>query len=538
MTKIIKFNEEARELLREGANTVANAVGVTLGPKGRLVVIEGSAGNPHSTKDGVSVAEAIDLDNPFKNMGAQMIKQAASKTAEVAGDGTTTATVLAQKMINRGLSLLKEGANPVELKAGMDFMVTKLVDEIKNISTKIDDDLEKIKHVATISANNDEAIGRLIAEAVAAVTTRGTISITESKNAETYVDLKIGMVYDRGFISPYMITNHEKNIVELENPKILVADCKISDMRQITPVLEQCHSKNQPILIIAEDIDGDALAIITENALRGALRIGVIKAPGHGQYRNGYLQDICVATGSSLCKNEGDVRRAYFASLGSASKVTIYKDKTIIIVDKERNDEIQRHVNTLTAQKLSLTIEESYLSSHYDDRIAKLVGGVAVIHVGGITEVEMKEKKDRVDDALRATQAAITEGVVPGGGLTYLMALRKVSDNESIFPVGKDDDFYKGYNIIGDALLMPITTIYENAGIKNSSEIVDRILCGEQESINAKTGKESDMVSDGILDPTMVTRIALENAASVAGMMLLTECVMINKPLGNGNSDN
>jgi chaperonin GroEL len=529
MSKIINFNTEAREALKKGVDALADAVKVTLGPKGRNVVIDRKFGAPHVTKDGVSVAKEIELEDPIENMGAQMVKEVASKTADIAGDGTTTATVLAQAIVKAGLQNVTAGANPMDLKRGIDKAVAQIIENIKTQSETVGSDFAKIKQVASISANNDELIGGLIADAMERVTTEGVITVEEAKGTETTVDVVEGMQFDRGYLSPYFVTNTEKMIADLENPFILIYDKKISNMKDILPVLEPVAQTGRPFLIIAEDVDGEALATLVVNRLRGSLKIAAVKAPGFGDRRKEMLEDIAILTGGTVISEERGftLEGATIDMLGTAEKVTIDKENTIVVNGSGEESAIQARVGQIKSQ-----IEQS--TSDYDkeklqERLAKLAGGVAVLYIGAATEVEMKEKKDRVDDALHATRAAVEEGIIPGGGTALVRAIEALDGFE-----GANTDETTGINIVRKAIEAPIRQISENAGIEGSI-VVQKIKEGTADfGFNAKTEEYENLLAAGIIDPTKVTRVALENAASIASMLLTTECVIVDKPMEEG----
>ncbi|PVX52040.1 chaperonin GroEL [Balneicella halophila] len=524
MAKEIKFNIEARDLLKDGVNALADAVKVTLGPKGRNVVIEKKFGAPHITKDGVTVAKEIELSDAYENIGAQMVKEVASKTGDDAGDGTTTATILAQSIVNVGLKNVTAGANPMELKRGIDKAVKEVVDYIKNSSEEVGDNFDKIKQVAKISANNDETIGSLIAEAMEKVKKEGVITVEEAKGTDTEVKVVEGMQFDRGYISPYFITEGEKMIAEMENPYILLYDKKISTMKDLMPVLEPAAQSGRPLVIIAEDVDGEALATLVVNRLRGSLKIAAVKAPGFGDRRKEMLEDLAVLTGGVVISEEKGMKLegATLDMLGEAEKVTIDKENTTVVNgggDKEAIDSRVSQIRTLIQNSTS-----DYDKEKLQERLAKLAGGVAVLYVGAASEVEMKEKKDRVDDALSATRAAVEEGIVPGGGVTYIRALEAIKDLK-----GDTDDETTGIEIIKRAIEEPLRIIANNAG-QEGSVIVNAVRNGNDDyGYNARTGEYVNLMSAGIIDPAKVTRIALENAASIAGMLLTTECVLVDE---------
>jgi len=521
MAKEIKFNSDARDALKRGVDSLSNAVKVTLGPKGRNVVIDKKFGSPSITKDGVTVAKEIELENTIENMGAQMVKEVASKTADQAGDGTTTATILAQSMVSNGLKNVAAGASPIDLKRGMDKAVKIIVSNLKKQSKNVGDNNQKIEQVATISANNDSAIGKLIAEAMNKVSKEGVITVEEAKGTDTTVEIVEGMQFDRGYLSPYFVTDSEKMETELESPAILIFDKKISNMKDLLPILEQTQKTNQPLLIIAEDVDGEALATLVVNKIRGALKIAAVKAPGFGDRRKEILEDIAILTGGTVISEERGhkLESATIEMLGKCEKVTIDKDNTIIVNGSGKKSDIQSRVKQIKAQ-----IENT--SSDYDkeklqERLAKLSGGVAVLYVGAPSEVEMKEKKDRVDDALAATKAAIEEGIVPGGGVALVRAGEDLNNL-----TGDNEDESTGIQIVANSIEAPLKQIVKNAG-GEGAVIVSKVKEGKNDfGYNAKNDSFENMLKAGIIDPTKVTRIALENAASVAGMLLTTECVL------------
>ena len=524
MAKEIKFDIESRDALKRGVDALANAVKVTLGPKGRNVVIEKSFGAPHVTKDGVSVAKEIELEDKVENLGAQMVKEVASKTNDLAGDGTTTATVLAQAIVKEGLKNVASGANPMDLKRGIDKAVVKIVEHLAKQAKEVGSSSEKIKQVASISANNDETIGELIAQAFEKVGKEGVITVEEAKGTDTYVDVVEGMQFDRGYLSPYFVTDSEKMVAELDRPYILLYDKKISTMKDLLPVLEPVAQSGKPLLIIAEDIDGEALATLVVNKLRGTLRIAAVKAPGFGDRRKAMLEDIAILTGGTVIAEERGftLENATIDMLGTAERVSIDKDNTTIVNGAGKSEDIKARAAQIKAQ-----IENT--SSDYDreklqERLAKLSGGVAVLYIGAASEVEMKEKKDRVDDALHATRAAVEEGIVAGGGIALLRAKNALA---KIKPINADEE--TGIKIILKALEAPLRTIVENAGVEGSV-IVSKVLESSREAFgyNAKSGQYTDMFRAGIIDPKKVTRVALENAASVAGMILTTECALVD----------
>ncbi len=519
--KEILFDQEAKNRLKKGVDALCDAVKVTLGPKGRNVIIDRKFGAPHVTKDGVSVAKEVELKDTVENMGAQMVKEVASKTNDLAGDGTTTATILAQSIVRTGLKNVTAGANPMDLKRGIDKAVAEVVAQIKKMSTKVGDSTEKIEQVATISANNDNNIGKLIAEAMRQVKKEGVITIEEAKGTETSVKVVEGMQFDRGYISPYFVTDTEKMEAVMENPFVLLYDKKISVMKDFLPILEKTVQTGRPLVVIAEDIDGEALATLVVNRLRGSLKIAAVKAPGFGDRRKEMMEDIAALTGGTVVSEEKGLKLEDIdlTFLGQAEKITIDKENTTIVNGKGRKEDIQDRVNMIKAQLEKTTSD--YDREKLQERLAKLAGGVAVIYVGAASEVEMKEKKDRFDDALHATRAAVEEGIVPGGGVAYLRclpALEKMKvDNE---------DEKVGVEIIRRALEEPLRQIVENAGL-DGSVIVDKVKVGKDDfGFNARTETYENLLSTGVIDPAKVTRIALENAASIAGMLLTTECVL------------
>ncbi len=525
MAKQILFNIDARNRMKKGIDTLADAVKVTLGPKGRNVVIEKKFGAPTVTKDGVSVAKEIELEDPVENMGAQMVKEVASKTADIAGDGTTTATVLAQAIISEGLKNVAAGANPMDLKRGIDKAVAAVVANLKKQSQKVGNDSEKIEQVGTISANNDNEIGKLIAQAMQKVGNEGVITVEESKNTDTTVDVVEGMQFDRGYLSPYFVTNTEKMQVELDNPFILIFDKKISMMKDIIAILEKVVQSGRPLLIIAEDVDGEALATLIVNKLRGSLKIAAVKAPGFGDRRKEMLEDIAKLTGGTVISEEQGYKleNADPSYLGQAESVTIDKDNTTIVGGKGKKADINARINQIKAQ-LEVTTSD-YDREKMQERLAKLSGGVAVLYVGAASEVEMKEKKDRVDDALHATRAAVEEGIVAGGGTAFIRAIEAIAKLE-----GVNNDEQTGIAIVRRALEAPIRTIAENAGSEGSI-VVQKIKEGKADfGFNARTDKYEKLITAGVIDPTKVARVALENAASIASMLLTTECVIADKP--------
>ncbi len=524
MAKEIKFNIKAREELKNGVDALADAVKVTLGPKGRNVIIEKKFGAPHITKDGVSVAREIELEDPFQNMGAQLVKEVASKTGDQAGDGTTTATVLAQAIVNVGLKNVAAGANPMDLKRGIDKAVSCVVEGIKSQSQEVDDDIDKIENVARVSANNDEEIGRLIAEAMKKVKKEGVITVEEAKGTETTVDIVEGMQFDRGYISPYFVTNSEKMECEMDSPYILLFDKKISNLKDLLPILEAVAQSGRPLLIIAEDVDNEALATLVVNRLRGSLKICAVKAPGFGDRRKEMLEDIAVLTGGTVISEVKGMQlsQASVQDFGTAEKITINKDNTIIVNGSGSKQAISDRVNQIKAQIETTT--SNYDKEKLQERLAKLAGGVAVLYIGAPSEVEMKEKKDRVDDALSATRAAIAEGIVPGGGIAYIRCLPKLEELK-----GDNDDENTGIAIIRRAIEEPLRQIVANAGVEGAV-IVQKVKDGSGDfGYNARTDTFENFFSTGVIDPAKVTRVALENAASIAGMFLTTECVIADK---------
>jgi len=525
MAKQIFFDIEARNKMKKGVDTLANAVKVTLGPKGRNVVIEKKFGAPAVTKDGVTVAKEIELEDPIENMGAQMVKEVASKTADIAGDGTTTATVLAQAIIGEGLKNVAAGANPMDLKRGIDKAVARVVENLKAQSQTIGNDSKKIQQVASISANNDETIGKLIAEAFAKVGKEGVITVEEAKGTDTTVDVVEGMQFDRGYISPYFVTNSEKMEAELQNPYILIYDKKISAMKDILHILEKVAQSGRPLVIIAEDLEGEALATLVVNKLRGTLKVAAVKAPGFGDRRKEMLQDIAILTAGTVISEEMGYKleAADLTSLGSAASITIDKDNTIVVGGKGKKADITSRVNQIKAQ-IEVTTSD-YDKEKLQERLAKLSGGVAVLYIGAATEVEMKEKKDRVDDALHATRAAVEEGIVPGGGVSFIRATESLEKFK-----GANEDETTGIAIVKRAIEEPLRQIVINSGIEGSI-VVQKIKEGKGDfGFNARTEVYENLLKAGVIDPTKVTRIALENAASIAGMLLTTECVVADKP--------
>jgi len=537
MAKDIKFDIEARDAIKRGVDALANAVKVTLGPKGRNVIISKSFGGPQVTKDGVTVAKEIELEDALENMGAQMVKEVASKTNDLAGDGTTTATVLAQAIVKEGLKNVAAGANPMDLKRGIDKAVTALVADLEKQSTKVGNSSEKIKQVASISANNDEAIGSLIAEAFGKVGKEGVITVEEAKGTETYVDVVEGMQFDRGYLSPYFVTNSEKMQTELDNPMILLYDKKISNMKDLLPILEPVAQQGKSLLIIAEDVEGEALATLVVNKLRGSLKIAAVKAPGFGDRRKAMLEDIAILTGGTVIAEERGftLDNATIDMLGTAETVTIDKDNTTIVNGAGKKADINARVGQIKSQIETTTSD--YDKEKLQERLAKLAGGVAVLYVGAASEVEMKEKKDRVDDALHATRAAVEEGIVAGGGVALVRAKNVLAK------MTRDSlDETTGIQIVARAIEAPLRTIVENAG-GEGSVVINKVMEGNKSfGYDAKNDTYVDMLKAGIIDPKKVTRVALENAASVAGMILTTECALVDikedapamPPMGGG----
>ncbi len=524
MAKQIIFNLDARDQIKKGVDALANAVKVTLGPKGRNVIIDKKFGAPTITKDGVTVAKEIELSNAVENMGAQMLKEVASKTADIAGDGTTTATVLAQAIVTAGLKNVAAGANPMDLKRGIDKAVIAVVKNLQKQSKAVGDDNDKIEQVATISANSDSTIGKLIAEAMKRVKKEGVITVEEAKGTETTVEVVEGMQFDRGYISPYFVTNAEKMEAVLENVQILIYDKKISSMKELLPLLEKQVQTGRPLLIIAEEIDGEALATLVVNKIRGSLKIAAVKAPGFGDRRKAMLEDIAILTGGTVISEERGFKleNADLADLGTAEKITIDKDNTTIVNGAGVKEDIKARVNQIKAQIETTTSD--YDKEKLQERLAKLAGGVAVLYVGAATEVEMKEKKDRVDDALHATRAAIAEGIIPGGGVAYIRAVEALDKM-----VGDNDDETTGIAIVRRAIEEPLRQIVANAGGEGSI-VVQKVKEGKADfGYNARTDVYENLYKAGVIDPTKVARVALENAASIAGMLLTTECVLADE---------
>ena len=537
MAKEIKFDIEARDALKRGVDALANAVKVTLGPQGRNVVIDKKFGGPSITKDGVSVAKEIELEDTIENMGAQMVKEVASKTADIAGDGTTTATVLAQAIVSNGLKNVAAGANPMDLKRGIDKAVSVVVKDLKSQSQEVGDSNEKIQQVGAISANNDNTIGSLIAEAMNKVKKEGVITVEEAKGTDTYVEVVEGMQFDRGYLSPYFVTNADKMLTDLDNPQILLYDKKISNMKDLLPILEPAAQSGKPLLIIAEDVDGEALATLVVNKMRGSLKIAAVKAPGFGDRRKEMLEDIAILTGGTVISEERGFKleNATLEMLGTAEKVTIDKDNTTVVNGAGIKENITARVNQIKAQIESTTSD--YDREKLQERLAKLAGGVAVLYVGAASEVEMKEKKDRVDDALHATRAAVEEGIIAGGGVALVRAADALAKLK-----GDNADETTGIQIVTRAVEEPLRQIVANAG-NEGSVVVSKVKEGKADfGYNAKKEVFENMFEAGIIDPTKVTRVALENAASVAGMLLTTECVLADiaeeappmPPMGGG----
>jgi len=525
MAKEIYFDVEAREKLKRGVDALANAVKVTLGPKGRNVVIGKKFGAPQVTKDGVTVAKEIELKDPIENMGAQMVKEVASKTADIAGDGTTTATVLAQAIITAGLKNVAAGANPMDLKRGIDKAVTEIVKNLKALSKEVGSDNSKIKQIATISANNDEVIGALIAEAMKKVGNDGVITVEEAKGTETEVKTVEGMQFDRGYLSPYFVTNAEKMLVDMENPQILIYDKKISNMKELLPILEPVAQAGKSLLIIAEDLDGEALATLVVNRIRGSLKVAAVKAPGFGDRRKAMLEDIAILTGGQVISEERGytLENATMEMLGTAEKIEIDKDNTTIINGAGNKADIKARVGQIRAQIESTTSD--YDKEKLQERLAKLAGGVAVLYVGAASEIEMKEKKDRVDDALAATRAAVEEGIVPGGGVAFIRSIDALEKLQ-----GLNEDETTGILIVRRAIEEPLRQIVANCGLEGAV-IVENVLKGKADyGYNARTEVYENLYKAGVIDPTKVTRIAIENAASIASMLLTTECVIADEP--------
>ncbi|HQB27456.1 MAG TPA: chaperonin GroEL [Paludibacter sp.] len=538
MAKEMLFDIDAREELKKGVDAIANAVKVTLGPKGRNVIIEKKFGAPQITKDGVTVAKEVELEDSFQNLGAQLVKEVASKTGDDAGDGTTTATVLAQAIVNVGLKNVTAGANPMDLKRGIDKAVAQVVESIAKQAKSVGDDYDKIEQVATISANNDATIGALIADAMRKVSKDGVITIEEAKGTDTHIDIVEGMQFDRGYISPYFVTNTEKMEVEMENPYILIYDKKISNLKELLPVLEPAVQSGRPFLIIAEDVESEALTTLVVNRLRSSLKICAVKAPGFGDRRKEMLEDIAILTGGVVISEEKGItlEKATLEMMGSAEKITVDKDNTVIVNGVGDKDAISKRIGQIKTQIETTTSD--YDREKLQERLAKLAGGVAVLYVGAASEVEMKEKKDRVDDALSATRAAIEEGIVPGGGVAYIRAIESLASLKA-----ENDDEGTGIDIIKRAIEEPLRQIVNNAG-KEGAVVVQKVMEGKADyGFNARTETYENLLAAGVVDPAKVTRVALENAASIAGMFLTTECVLVEKkedepmpqmPMGGG----
>ena len=526
MAKNIIFDTEARNGLKKGVDALANAVKVTLGPKGRNVVIDKKFGSPTVTKDGVSVAREIELKDPIQNMGAQMVKEVASKTADLAGDGTTTATVLAQAIVSAGLKNVTAGANPMDLKRGIDKAIKSVVEQLKGISQTVGEDYSKIEQIATISANNDSEIGKLIADAMQKVGKEGVITVEEAKGTEDELKTVEGMQFDRGYQSPYFVTNTEKMETELDNPYILIYDKKVSTMKDLLPVLEKTAQAGRPLVIISEEVEGEALATLVVNKMRGTLKVAAVKAPGFGDRRKAMLEDIAILTGGTLISEETGFKldQADLSHLGQAEKITIDKDNTTIVNGSGSKDDIAARVNQIKAQIEATTSD--YDKEKLQERLAKLAGGVAVIYVGAMSEVEMKEKKDRVDDALHATRAAVEEGIIPGGGVALI---RCISALDSV--VTDNEDEKTGIAIVKKSLEAPLRQIVANAGDSDGAVVVQKVLEGTADfGYNARTEVYENLYAAGVIDPTKVARVALENAGSVAGMLLTTECLLVDEP--------
>jgi chaperonin GroEL len=524
MAKEITFNSDARASLKRGIDALANAVKVTLGPKGRNVVIQKSFGAPTITKDGVTVAKEIELENPIENMGAQMVKEVASKTADLAGDGTTTATVLAQAMVTSGMKYVAAGANPMDLKRGIDKAVDAVIEDLAAQSEVIGNDYKKIKQVAAISANNDEEIGTLIADAMKRVTKDGVITVEEAKGTDTYVEEVVGMQFDRGYLSPYFITNTENMSTEYDAPLILIHDKKISNVQEIVPVLEKASQSGRPLLIIAEDVDSQALGVLVVNRLRAGLKVVAVKAPGFGDRRKAMLEDIAILTGGTVISDEKGYKleNVQLGDLGQCASLTVDKDNTTIVNGKGKKKDIEARINQIKAQIETTTSD--YDKEKLQERLAKLAGGVAVLYVGAATEVEMKEKKDRVDDALHATRAAVEEGIVVGGGVALIKAITKLDKLK-----GANEDENMGIQIVRKSLESPLRTIADNAGV-DGSVVLQRVSeTNGEKGYNARTNVYEDLKKSGVIDPTKVTRIAITNAGSIASMVLTTECVINDK---------
>ena len=526
MTKLIQFNTEARDNLKRGVDQLADAVKVTLGPQGRNVVLDKKFGAPHITKDGVSVAKEVELKDPIENMGAQMVNEVASKTSDIAGDGTTTATVLARAIINAGLKNVTAGANPTDLKRGIDLGVHAVVEDLKKRSIEVGNDNNKVQQIASISANNDEEIGKLIAESMQKVKSEGVITVEEAKGTDTYTDIVEGMQFDRGYLSPYFVTDTEKMQVDLEDPYILICDKKISNMKELMPLLEKVVQSNKPILIIGEEVEGEALATLVVNKMRGTFKVAAVKAPGFGDRRKAMLEDIAVLTGGTVISEDKGytLENADLSFLGSAEKISIDKDNTTVVNGKGETDDIQARIKQI--KKQIDDTDSEYDREKLQERLAKLAGGVAVLYVGAASEVEMKAKKDRVDDALNATRAAVEEGIVAGGGSSYLRSVNALKNVK-----GDNEDQNIGVGIVQKAIQEPLRLIVENAG-QDGSIVLEKIKEKDQDNYgyNAKKEQYEDLLEAGVIDPTKVARVAIENAASVAGMFLTTECILADNP--------
>ncbi len=526
MSKLIEFNTKGRDNLKRGVDQLADAVKVTLGPQGRNVVMDKKFGSPSITKDGVSVAKEIELKEPVENMGAQMVKEVASKTSDTAGDGTTTATVLATAIINSGLKNVTAGANPTDLKRGIDLGVEAVVEDLKKRSIEVGDDNQKVQQIASISANNDEEIGKLIAESMQKVKKEGVITVEEAKGTDTYVDIVEGMQFDRGYLSPYFVTDTEKMQTDLEDPYILICDKKISNMKELMPLLEKVVQSNKPVLIIAEEVEGEALATLVVNKMRGTFKVAAVKAPGFGDRRKAMLEDIAVLTGGTVISEDRGhtLENADLSFLGSAEKISIDKDNTTIVNGKGENDDIQARIKQIKTQ-IDQT-DSDYDREKLQERLAKLAGGVAVLYVGAASEVEMKAKKDRVDDALNATRAAVEEGIISGGGVSYIQSVGAL-DNVK----GDNEDQNTGIKIVQKAIQEPLKQIVENAG-QDGSIVLEKIKETNKDhyGYNARTEQYENLLEAGVIDPTKVSRVAIENAGSVAGMLLTTECVLADNP--------
>ncbi len=526
MSKLMEFDTAGRDALKRGVDQLADAVKVTLGPQGRNVVMDKKFGSPSITKDGVSVAQEIELKEPMENMGAQMVKEVASKTSDTAGDGTTTATVLATAIINSGLKNVTAGANPTDLKRGIEIGVNKVVEDLKNRSIEVGDDNQKVQQIASISANNDDEIGKLIADSMQKVKKEGVITVEEAKGTDTYVDIVEGMQFDRGYLSPYFVTDTEKMQTDREDRYILICDKKISNMKELMPLLEKVVNSNKPVLIIAEEVEGEALATLVVNKMRGTFKVAAVKAPGFGDRRKAMLEDIAVLTGGTVISEDRGhtLENADLSYLGSAEKISIDKDNTTIVNGKGENDDIQARIKQIKTQ-IDQT-DSDYDSEKLQERLAKLAGGVAVLYVGASSEVEMKAKKDRVDDALNATRAAVEEGIVPGGGISFIGSVKALDNTK-----GENEDQNTGIKIVQKAIQEPLRQIIENAG-QDGSIVLEKVKETDQDNYgyNARSEEYEDLLKAGVIDPTKVSRVAIENAGSVAGMLLTTECVLADNP--------